>query len=216
MRVTDQIMNETARKAGIPVQMSLVDFMNKNNKNSLEDVFGAEANTNLAQKGNYEKLEKAAEELAKNAEALANAQDSMFAKAKESGDTEEIVSHVEKLVEGYNSTLKLLKPGSSSLDDYYRQMLKDAAAEDSEALKAAGITIDKDGVLHVEKDTLKGADVDSLEKLFGATGTFSEKVAFLGGRIADNAGANALSFSSKYNASGNQYAAFGNKYDFWG
>ena len=95
-------------------------------------------------------------------------------------------------------------------------MLKDAAAEDSEALKAAGITIGKDGVLHVEKDTLKGADVDSLEKLFGATGTFSEKVAFLGGQIADNAGANALSFSSKYNASGNQYAAFGNKYDFWG
>ena len=84
MRVTDQIMNETARKAGVPVQMSLVDYMNKNNKNSLEDVFGAEANANLAKKGSYEKLEKAAEELAKNAEALANAQDSMFAKAKES------------------------------------------------------------------------------------------------------------------------------------
>ena len=217
MRITDQVMNATARKAGVPVNLSLVDYLNKSSKNSLEDMFGVGNSANPAKKSSYEKLEKKAEELAKNAQAfLAEGQDSIFAKAKESGDNEELCSQVEKLLASYNDTLKALKPSASPLDDYYRQMLKDAAEENSEALKAAGITMGKDGILHVDKNKLKETDVDSLEKLFGASGTFSEKAAFLGEQIADHAGANALSYSSKYNADGNSYAALGNKYDIWG
>lgn len=217
MRVTDQIMNATARKAGVPVNMSLANYLNKNQKNSLEDVFGGNAAADLTKKRGYEKLEKAAEELAKSAQAfLTEGQDSMFAKAKESGNNEEIYSHVEKLLENYNSAIKSLKSNSSPLDDYYRQMLSGAAGENSEALKTAGITIGKDGTLSLDKGKLKEADLESLEKLFGPSGSFSEKVAFLGERIADNAGANALSYSSKYNSSGSSYAAFGNKYDIWG
>lgn len=217
MRITDQVMNATARKAGVPVNMSLVDYLNKNNKNSLEDMFGVDNSTNLAKKSSYEKLEKKAEELAQNAQAfLAEGQDSIFAKAKESGDYEELYSQVEKLLGSYNDTLKALKSNSSPLEDYYRQMLLDAAGENSEALKAAGITIGKDGALSVDKEKLKAADMESLEKLFGPSGTFSEKTAFLGERIADNAGANALSYSSKYNSSGDSYAVLGNKYDIWG
>lgn len=217
MRITDQVMNATARKAGVPVNMSLVDYLNKNNKNSLEDMFGVDNSTNLAKKSSYEKLEKKAEELAQNAQAfLAEGQDSIFAKAKESGNYEELYSQVEKLLGSYNNTLKALKSNSSPLDDYYRQMLLEAAGENNEALKTAGITIGKDGTLSVDKEKLKAADMESLEKLFGPSGTFSEKTAFLGERIADNAGANALSYSSKYNSSGDSYAVLGNKYDIWG
>lgn len=217
MRVTDQIINETARRAGVPVNMSLVDFLNKSHKDDFSDVFGAEASTNLAKKNSYEKLEKTAEELARSAQAfLAEGQDSMFAKAKESGDYGEVYSQVEKLLESYNFTLKSLKSSSSALDGYYRQMLTEAASENSEALKTAGIAIGKDGTLSLDMEKLKELDKESLENLFGPSGTFTEKVAFLGERVADNAGANALSFSSKYNASGNSYASFGNKYDIWG
>lgn len=216
MRVTDQILNTTARRAGVPVNMSLVDYLNKNT-NSLEDMFGVDKNTNPLRKKNCEKLEKAAEELAQSAQAfLAEGQDSMFARAKESGNSEEIQKHVEKLLERYNSTLKDLKSGTSSMDYYYRKMLQDAAAENSEAFKTAGITIKKDGTLSVDKDKLKEADVDSLEKLFGASGTFTAKTAFLGEQIADNARANALSYSTKYNSGGNRYGFPGNKYEFWG
>lgn len=217
MRITDQVMNATARRAGVPVNLSLVDYLNKNNTNSLEDLFGVENGANSVKKTSYEKLEKTAEELVKDAQAfLAEGEDSIFAKAKESGDNEELYAQVEKLLAGYNDTLQRLKSNSSALDDYYRQMLQDAAGENSEALKAAGITIGKDGTLRVDKDKLKEMDADSLEKLFGPSGTFSEKVAFLGERIADHAGANALSYSSKYNSSGNSYAEIGNKYDIWG
>ncbi len=205
MRVTDQIMNATARRAGVPVNMSLVNHLNKN-QNSLEDLFGNSAAADVTQKKEYEKQEKTAEELAKSAQAfLAEGQDSMFAKAKESGNMDEIHSHVEKLLENYNAVLKSLKSNASPLDDYYRQMLSGAAGEHSEALKTAGITIGKDGTLSLDKNKLKEADVESLEK-----------VAFLGDRIADNAGANALSYSSKYNSNGNSYASLGNKYDIWG
>lgn len=216
MRVTDQIMNATARRAGVPVNMSLVNHLNKN-QNSLEDLFGNSAAADVTQKKEYEKQEKTAEELAKSAQAfLAEGQDSIFAKAKESGNMDEIHSHVEKLLENYNAVLKSLKSNASPLDDYYRQMLSGAAEEHSEALKTAGITIGKDGTLSLDKNKLKEADVESLEKLFGPSGSFSEKVAFLGDRIADNAGANALSYSSKYNSNGNSYASLGNKYDIWG
>ena len=34
MRITDQVMNATARKAGVPVNLSLVDYLNKSSKNS--------------------------------------------------------------------------------------------------------------------------------------------------------------------------------------
>ena len=98
-----------------------------------------------------------------------------------------------------------------SLDPFQK-----GCGEHSEALKTAGITIGKDGTLSLDKNKLKEADVESLEKLFGPSGSFSEKVAFLGDRIADNAGANALSYSSKYNSNGNSYASLGNKYDIWG
>lgn len=217
MRVTDQIINAAARRAGVPVNMSLVDYLNKSQKSDFQDVFGADANTDLARKKSYEKLEKAAEELAENAQAfLAEGQDSIFAKAKESGDYGEVYSQVEKLLESYNATVKSLKSSSSPLDGYYRQMLSDAAGEHSEALKTAGITIGKDGTLSIDKEKLKELDKESLEGLFGPSGTFTEKVAFLGERVSDNAGANALSFSSKYNASGNSYAVLGNKYDIWG
>ena len=106
MRVTDQIMNATARRAGVPVNMSLVNHLNKN-QNSLEDLFGNSAAADVTQKKEYEKQEKTAEELAKSAQAfLAEGQDSIFAKAKESGNMDEIHSHVEKLMENYNAVLK--------------------------------------------------------------------------------------------------------------
>ncbi len=215
MRVTDQILNATARRAGVPVNMSLVDYLNKNS-NSLEDIFGEDKTVNPVGKKNCEKLEKAAEELAQNVQAfLEEGQDSMFARAKESGSSEEIQKKVEKLLEHYNSTMKNLKSGDSSMDYYYRKMLQDVAGENSEALKTAGITIKKDGTLSLDKDKLKEADLDSLEKLFGPSGTFSDKVAFLGEQIADSARANSLSYSGKYNSSGNSYGLPGNKYEFW-
>lgn len=219
MRVTDQILNATARRAGVPMNMSLVDYLNKNSGKDFLSALGEKNEAvDSGKKASYEKLGKAAEQLSQTAETfLAEGADSMFAKAKESGDKEEVCGQVEKLLERYNSTKKALKSAATPLNQYYSQKLQEAAEENSEALKNAGITIDKDGVLKVDKTKLKETDLDSLENLFGSEGTFSKKISYLGERIADNAQANAKSYSSQYNAKGsNAFAAFYNKYDFWG
>lgn len=84
----------------------------------------------------------------------------------------------------------------------YNAMLKD--------LKSAS------GTLKVDKSVLEAADLESLEKAFGATGTLSTKAAFLASRIENNAYENAKSVSNQYNASGQTYAAASSRYDFLG
>ena len=219
MRVTDQILNATARRAGVPINMPLTDYLNKSYGNSLLEALGKKNEVvDTGKKKSYEKLEKTAEQLSQAAEAfLAEGQDSMFAKAKESGDKEEIYSHVEKMLEQYNNTMKALKSTATPLNQYYRQKLQEAAGANRESLKNAGITIDQNGVMKVDKTKLQETDLESLENLFGASGDFSKKMSYLGERIADNAGENAKSYSSQYNAQGsNFYGFYANKYDFWG
>lgn len=217
MRVTDQILNVTARKAKVPVSYMSLQGLNSSSENSLLSALSKNNNKSQIHKNGYSKLEKAAEQLSQSVNIfMAEGSESIFAKAKESGNKEEIFDHVEKLVEHYNSTMKSLQSTASPLDVYYYQALQETAANNSEALKNAGLTISKNGVISIDKDTLQAADLDSLETLFGTSGTFSKKISFLSERIVDNAAANARSASSQYNAMGNSYSAFYNKYDFWG
>lgn len=221
MRITTQMLNQSARKAGMPINnKSLLNYINNDgSENTLPGALDKNQNSaaSAVKKSNYEKLETAAEQLLQTAESFAaEGEESVFVKAKESGSNEEIYAGVKALVERYNNTLEALRKASTPLNDYYRQMLQGAATDNSEALNGIGITISKDGTAVLDKDKLKAADIDSLEKVLGASGDFSTKVAFLATRISDNAEANAESLTSQYNAQGNIYSAQANKYDFRG
>ena len=85
MRITTQMLNETARKTGLPVNnSSLLNYVNKKDNNSL---LGSLQNSmtqksDIAKKKSYEKLEDAADSLEEAAKALTNEKgDSLFAKA---------------------------------------------------------------------------------------------------------------------------------------
>lgn len=132
------------------------------------------------------------------------------------GDWQSVYSNVQEMIKNYNNTIKSMKSTSSPLNQYYRQMLKEAAADDKDKLKQIGITRSEDGTLNVDEDKLKASDVDKLEEILGVKGTFSSKVSFLADRIADNARANASSASSQYNALGDNYFASASRYSFWG
>lgn len=221
MRITTQMLSASAKKAGITLhRTSLLDYVNNDrSENTLLKALDKTGAIDTVRKGNYEKLEKEADTLLKKTELLtAEGEASVFAKAREGGNNQEIYDSIKAMVESYNSTLKALSMVSDTykLNDYYSKMLKEAAAENSEALSDMGITISKDGTAVIDKDKLKAADIDSLEKVFGASGSFSEKVSFLASRISDNAKANADSLSSLYSLTGNIYSALGSKYDFWG
>lgn len=222
MRVTTQMVNQSAKEAGIPLnQNSLLNYINgssTNVNNTIEELNKSKtkkANAESAKK--YEELEKTAQELQTGAEEfIKQGELSIFEKAKQSGDNTQIHTAAESFVQKYNAMLKDLKSASGTLNEYYAKMLKEATAENEEALEKVGITLEKDGTLKVDKSVLEAADLESLEKAFGTTGTLSTKAAFLASRIENNAYENAKSVSNQYNASGQTYAAASSRYDFWG
>lgn len=112
--------------------------------------------------------------------------------------------------------MKILESAPGSLNDYYRQMLQEAASGNSEALASVGITVSGNGKMTVDSDKLKTADVDALEKALGTSGGFTSKVSFVAGRVSDNARAGAESITSQYGANGSLLAAAGSRYSFWG
>lgn len=218
MRITTQMLNESARQAGLPINnISLLNYINNDSsENTLLSALNKNSNSvaNTVKKSSYEKLDKASEQLLQKAETFTTqGEDSIFEKVQQSGSNQEIYDSVETLLQNYNNTLQNLKTTSTPLNDYYRQMLQQAATENKEALSSIGVTITKDSTATLDKDKLKSADIDSLKKVLG---TFSTKVAFLAARISDNAEANAKSLTSQYSSTGSLYSALSSKYNFWG
>ena len=218
MRITTQMLNESARKAGLPINgTSLLNYINGSSNNTLLNALNKSSATDAATKTKYEKLEKAADQLSEAASVfMATGDDSLFSKARESGDNQDIYNAVEDFVGKYNSTLSALKNTSVTLNDYYSQMLKSAASDNKEALESIGITIAKDGSLSVDKDKLKEADIDTLEKVLGNTKGFTQKAAYVADRVSDNAHTNQSSLSSQYSSTGSLYSALASKYNLYG
>lgn len=237
MRITTQMLNASAKKTGLPFSYgnSLLDYVNNNNAANGNTLLGAldqssqsnqvlsgsigDINTllNSFNKNSYEKLGKQANQLAQAANVFtAQGEESVFEKAKASGDEAGIYQSVEKLIENYNAAMNELQQRSEPLNQYYGQMLGEAVIENAAALKEIGITMEKDGTLNLDKSKMKAAESESLEKALGLSGTFTKKVAFIASRISENAQAGTQSISSQYDTAGNTYTAAMSQYDFWG
>lgn len=225
MRITTQMLNETASKSGLPinnasllnsstdadgVNNSLLDALSKSSEKELL----ADSKTNIS----YETLEKAADELKKYAETLLqDGENSIFGQAEESGDYQKVYDSIKGFFESYNNTLEALKGASGMMNEFYRQMLTETSEGIKESLGNVGITFDDKGTAVVDMEKLKQADPKTLEALFGSQSEFVGKVKVLSGRISDNAEENAKSLSSTYASNGNLYTAVtGSKYDVWG
>lgn len=222
MRITTQMLNESARKAGLPINnMSLLNFVNKDSSatgNSLLDALNKNSNVNSLEKSNYEKLEKSAGALEQAASVLASEDtNNIFAEAGASGSADNIKKQVKEFVSTYNDVMKLLGSSSSVLNGYYKQMMEAVTGENETDLSSIGITTDKKGYLSLDEDKLGSADIDTLEQILGSKGSYSEKVSFIAEHAADNAETNLASISNQYSASGSTYTAYMNhKYDLWG
>lgn len=226
MRITTQMLNESARKAGLPVNnTSLLNYINSDkssNTNSLLQALNKSSKTSSAvdteNRKKYEKLGKEADKLTEASGALMKTgADNLFTQAKESGDNQKVYESIEHLFENYNSTLKALKNTSGTLNDFYRQMLSEAPEEVKGNLTNVGITFGKDGTASVDRDKLQKADLETLEGIFGSKSEFMNKINFISTRISDNAEANVESAGSAYSSNGKVYTeGSGSKYDFWG
>lgn len=222
MRITTQMLNESARKAGLPVNnTSLLNYVGGNgSNNSLMEALNQKKGTdnNTVRKSKYERLDKEADNLTQSAETLLQeGEKNLFEQAKASGNNQKVYDGIEKFFEDYNSTLKELRNTSHTMNDFYRQMLIEATAEVKESLAEIGITFAKDGTAKVDREKIKSIDLETLENVFGKESEFVKKVDFLSNRISDYAKANMESFGNAYHADGNLYSVIGNsRYDLWG
>lgn len=226
MRITNNMIINRSSKKGIHntyQRTALLSLLQKNSSST--DIFGRIGQTSsknnasaLLMKNTYTKLEDSSEKLSKYASSLLETEkDSIYDKAEESGSTSSIVSNVSKLVEEYNSTINQLNKAAGSMNEFYRQQLKAIPSSCKDALKAIGITQQKDGSLSIDEKTLKSADTATLKKALGNDTGFASKIDFISGRVNKNAAANAASASSQYNSRGSSYSGYygSSKYNFW-
>lgn len=175
--------------------------------------------TDILRKNNYAKLEDLSEKLSQSASKLAGSdKDSLYDKAKESGDTTDILSDVNKMVEAYNATMKQLKTTGGIMNEFYQQQLKNIPAGSKESLESIGISQAKDGSLIVDEKVFRNADADTLQKVLGGENGIASKIGFLGEHINKNASENVVSASNRYGSNGATYmeAFEANKYNFFG
>lgn len=222
MRVTTQMLDASAKRAGIPLgNTSLLKYINggstQSTQSSLLNTLNNTQNQTISktQRASYEKLEESADSLGEVLNTfLVEGEENVFQKAEE--DKEVVYDLVKKFVENYNSTVKALKNVSNPLNDFYKEMLDEAVVENEEVLSTIGITQNENGTLNMDKDKIKSVDLENVKKALDGNGTFSTKIAFLASRISDNAEANAESYSSQYGADGYSYSTNSSKYEFWG
>ncbi len=213
MRVTTQMVNESAQRAGLPgLGSTLLDTTQQSKtKDALLNALAKKTGTSKSGKlfgSDYEKIGKAASEMEKKA--------SLFTEAEKSGDTESMRKAGKELAEAYNKSLASLEKSASPLDRLYYAKLKETVAENKDALAVAGVKVSKNGSLTIDETKLNETDNEMLIKAFGSAGSFAEKAGFLGTHISDNADRMLESISNQYSASGLTSSAYMNKYDFWG
>lgn len=139
MRITTQMLNRSAQKAGLPTnRTSLVNYIRGNNSNV--SLGNALSRTNKAtdntKKSDYEKLEKSADQTAASADKLLSA-----------GSEKATASDLQSFVDKYNDLLKNLGKSSDTLNLFYAQAAKDTVKEYKQELAELGITVAKDGTL---------------------------------------------------------------------
>lgn len=227
MRVTNQMLAQSAKKSGIPLQQnSLLNILSKQEQSQSNSLLsnigtskkGISALQKLNNKEN-EKLHAYGTSLSEFASKLnASGEGSLFEKAQAAGSTEDIMDHVRGMVEAYNNTLDQLKNSDSGLNRFYMEELRSYVTSHSETLKAAGVTAKSDGKLSIDEDVLKKADLETLGQAFGSESGFTDKVGYVAGRVAENAKASDYSYLNQYNETGlsNWETYTANHYNFWG
>lgn len=165
----------------------------------------------------YQNMKKNAGELQYAAsELMKTGDDSLFAKAKESGDTTGITKQVREFVDSYNGMVRSLKSSGSRVDNSYLNQLNANVTMSRSALQATGVTKNADGTLSINDKTLKGASLDQLEKAWGSGGSFVTKTSAAAENIQENAvsGMNNLINNSYSNLLKN-FGTRGNYFNFF-
>lgn len=222
MRITSQMLSESAQKAGVEVKHSLLDYINSDNKSStLQQVLSANkmSVSDTAKEKNYKELDKLADSILANIKSLAGGDDDSVLNKLETADDDEnrkaLLAAVGSLVDDYNTIRKDLVNAQGTLNTYYAKLLKDDVEEHEELLEKVGITYNGSG-LELDENKLSKADISDVKNALGGNSTYMEGLYIIVNHISDNVEANLKSLSSQYNSSGVNYYSATGRYDVKG
>ena len=141
---------------------------------------------------------------------------SLFAKAKESGDTAEIVSNIKGFVGQYNSMLANLRASGSIMDNSYLTQLNSISSMSRSDLESCGITKNADGTLTVDEKKLAATDIDTLEKVWNGSRSFPDRAALWADSVKANAERSMKAeLSSSYSNLFKNYGNSGNYFNYF-
>ncbi|MCM1264156.1 MAG: hypothetical protein NC313_15705 [Butyrivibrio sp.] len=165
----------------------------------------------------YQNMKNNAGEVQSAASKLTNAGDnSIFAKAKESGDTSEITKQVKEFVSSYNSMVQNLKNGTSRVDTSYLNQLNSYASMHRNALQATGVTKRSDGTLTVDDKVLNNASLEQLEQTWGSGSGFTTKAGTTAAYIQSSAVSSMNSLvNNSYSSLLRNFGSSGSFFNFW-
>ena len=225
MRVTTNMINEASQRAGLPLlDHSLLNQMNQTGRADaakeqtlLSALSDKEPTAGSAAGRAYDKLEKSASGLLNCLEQLTGSRGSELleqAKTEQGGDS--LYQTMKELAQYYNETMNRLLHTSSPLDAFYRENLSTLMSESSDLLAQAGIGFSKSGEMTVDAATLRGADAETLESVFGEKAEWKDKLLFLADRILGNAESYRESLASQYGMNGSMTAYGSGRFDLLG
>lgn len=166
--------NSASRRGGRAA--SILNSMNKTNS-SAGNKFATDTKTDKF----YFDMEYHAGQVKEYADALADTEkDSIYDKAKESGNTEEIQSRIRSFVTQYNKMLDDLEESGTRADNNLRTQINSMSNTFSEQLASTGVIRKPDGTLVIDEKKLAAADVDTLKKVWSGQSSFA-------GRASDRA-----------------------------
>lgn len=141
---------------------------------------------------------------------------SLFAKAKESGDTSEIVSTINSFVSQYNSMLANLKESGTRADTTYLTQLNSISSLNRSDLAACGVTRNADGTLTVDNEKLAAADIETLEKVWNSNSGMAGRAALWADSVESNAERNMTAqVSNAYSSLFDNYGNRGNYFNYF-
>lgn len=195
---------------------TLVDLLNKLNGNSSSTADKLVENQKKSYA--YSMIERSTELLGKHMDKfLATGEKSLFGQEDKAAAKEQAVNEVESFVNDYNIMMGKLNSSSNAVDKAYAKKLQGYVSVYGSALKKAGITKNSNGLLELNTDVLKEADLKDLEAAFGKSDGFGGKISEQAKEIKEYAQKqikdlerSSFIASSNYNRYGTNNSSYGN------
>lgn len=191
-----------------------------NSVNQTKTPYKGVLSTNSKTETFYYDMQYHARQVEEYAGSLADSEkDSIYDKAKESGNTEEIQSRIRGFVNQYNEMLNDLEQSGTRADSSMLTQLGSTARSYSTQLASTGVTRRSDGTLVIDEKKLAAADADTLREVWGGKDSFANKAAARAGSVEATAKQNmkaqaSSNYTNPFDRS-NLYANYGSKGNYF-